>query len=108
MLAENLRMHISRLAAARAILLAISAVMAWEALFPATFTSIVKRPYRDLVELSYFGPIVGSVVFVGITVYHLIRRRGRIESAVVSLVFTVLWCLGLALCFILMMARTGI
>ena len=101
-------MRVSKTATARAVLLAISALMIWEALLPKTFTSVFKRPFRDFVEVSYFAAILGSVVFVGIAVYQLIRRRGPIEGPVLSLTFAVAWCLVLAICFFLMAVRTAL
>jgi uncharacterized protein YjeT (DUF2065 family) len=101
-------MRVSKTATVRTILLAISALMIWEALFPTAFTSVFKRPIRDFVELSYLAAMLGSIVFVGIAVYQLIRRRGPIEGPVLNLTFTVSWCLVLAVCFILMGVRTGL
>ena len=98
----------SKTSFARAILLAISVLMIWEALSPTTFGFVFKRPFKDVVELSYLAALLGSITFVGIAVYHLCQRRSSILSGTLNLLAAISWCLVLVICCILMGVRTGL
>lgn len=93
---------------ARIVLLSLTAFMIWEALFHEKFDLVFRRPFKNAIELSYFAPILGSVVFLGIAIYDLVRGRRTVLRGSLSLLLELCWCLVLAFCLILMAVRTGI
>jgi predicted membrane-bound spermidine synthase len=93
---------------ARAILLTLSLLMVWEALSPATFGSFFKRPFKDVIEVSYLVALAGSIAFVGVAVYHLASKHGTIAEGVLNLLISTAWCLILVGCAVLMAIRTGL
>ncbi len=98
----------SILAVMRASLLCISALMVWDSLSPGTFGAVFGRPIRDWLEVSYLAAMGGSVWFLGIAIYRLLRPpRAWLRNAV-HLLLAISWCLVLLACTVLMAVRTGL
>src|ERR1022692_3268609 len=98
----------SKTSVVKGILLGISALMVWETLSASTFGMIFKPPVKGAIELLYFAALLGSVVFVAIAAYRLVCRRGTVRYNVLTLLFSLCWCLVLVSCLILMAALTAI
>jgi hypothetical protein len=98
----------SRIGAARTILLSLSAFMVWDSLSPATFATVFKGLLKNTIELSFVVVVLGSVVFLGIAVHGLVHHRNTVLRGVLNLLLSLCWCLVLLVCSVLMTARTGI
>ena len=62
----------------------------------------MTRPIRDWLEVSYFVPLAGSIVFLGIAIAGMVRRPHPIGKNVLRLVMALSWCLVLSLCSLFM------
>jgi len=91
----------------RVVLLCLSALMVWEAFSPGTFTSVFQQPLKNWLELSYFAAMLGSLVFLWITVRRLLRRPHEWLKSAFHVLLAISWCLALLICSFLMGVRTG-
>jgi|HubBroStandDraft_1064217.scaffolds.fasta_scaffold71105_2 hypothetical protein len=89
-------------------LLVISMLMVWDAFFPHTFVAFLERPIRDYIEDFDLIAVPTAVALLGYAVYVLIRVRRPIGTRILRVLLMLAWCLLLAMCCILMMARSGI
>ena len=105
---RGLGRDMSKIGVARTILLCLSALFVWDTLSGATFAMAFKGPFKDAIEISCLATLPGSVVFLGIAVYDVVRRRRTVLRGVLSLLLTLCWCLVLWVSSVLMIVKTAL
>jgi hypothetical protein len=101
-------MRVSKTGIVRITLLCLSALFVWDARSGATFAKVFEGPFKDAIELSTLAALPGSVVFLGIAIYDLIRRRTTVLRGALSVLLTIFWCLILWVSSVVIMARTAL
>ena len=90
------------------IFICLSALMLWEAFFPAVLGRLVTPPLKNAVEISYLVLLLGPVFVSARAARRLVRQpRTRIRYGV-QLLAALLWLLLLLFGLALMAVRTGL